>query len=164
MRHHHYSQVGPVLKRAVVAAAALALTAIAFGGCAYVVPTTPLNREPQDKWFAQDVPVPEGFKYVPVESLSEPGEPRNLKLVYRRESYIDMDRPWAFYQEALSGRGWQLQFLYGFDRRGMVFWKGSEELRVTLDRSYRATCVTAIVEVEPKDPDAAGPSLARRVE
>lgn len=162
-RNAHAAQAR--LRRAVLAAATLMLGAMACGGCAYVMPTTALSRESETQWYSNDLPVAEGFVIQKNLSLvNETGGQRTLRLTYKRESYIDMDRPWEFYQEAYKARGWELQFLYGFDKRGMVFWKGAEECRITIDRSLAQAFVVATVEIEPKDPTGAAPILAKRVD
>jgi hypothetical protein len=158
------AEIGPVLKRAIAAAATLWLVSVACGGCAYITPTTSLEPAPAATWYADDIPVPEGFLIDHQQSRAFDRGHRTLKLVYRRDRYVDLDRPSDFYKRALAAKGWQVQFLFGCDRRGMIFWKGDEELRVTLDCQYRHAYVTSTIEVEPKEPTEAVPTVAKRVE
>src|SRR2546421_10207819 len=104
------ADMGSRLRRAVLAAATLTMAAVACGGCAYVMPTSTLDRESPDKWFAKDIPVAEGFVLNKNESLVQDKGYRNLRLVYKRKDYVDMDRPWDFYREAMVGHGWTLKY------------------------------------------------------
>jgi hypothetical protein len=95
--------MGPVLKRAVAAAATLMLVAVACGGCTVgqtftsIVPANNLSPTPRSTWGATDLPVPEGFVQDKGQSHVLTKGVRNLKLVYKREPYVDVDRTWEFY-------------------------------------------------------------------
>lgn len=175
------SEMGPVLRRAVAAAATLAFVAVACGGCSSAPPKAgDKGTKPADKpivvkapvapaFCAADLPVPLGFVYDRTQSRVSDGGCRNLKLVYKRESYSDLDEATTLYKNALSAKGWDLQFQFGFERRGLIFWKGFEELRITLDSPWRTSYTTATLEVEPKDPTDSSPTevqatVAKRVD
>ena len=147
--------IGRDFKRWIAVAALAAATAMAMGGCAYVMPTEKLEKSPQDKWYSDDLPVPQGFVLDKQASRVFDRGPRDYRLVYRRESYIDADRAEAFYKDAFPARGWQLKFIYGLDKRQMIFCKDDEECRVTLARNFGDAYVWAVVEVEPKDAQGA---------
>lgn len=139
------------LRRAIWAAATITFIAFACGGCCYVLPTTKLEPEKETKWVAKDVPVPEGFVLDPQSSKVRERGTRTYFLVYKRKDYIDMDRTFDFYKAACEGRGWQLHFLYGFDKRGLIFFSDKEELRITIERSLPEAVVWATIEVEPRE-------------
>jgi hypothetical protein len=44
----------------------------------------------------------------------------------------------------------------------MILWKGEEELRVTVDNPRCSLYTTVVLEVEPKNPTDATPSVAKR--
>ncbi len=139
------------LRRAVLAAATLTLLAVACGGCAYVMPTTSLAPARTATWVAKDVPVPEGFVLDAKQSKMRERGTRTYLLVYKRKDYIDMDRTFDFYKQACEGQGWSLHFLYGFDKRGLIFFNDKEELRITIERSLPEAVVWATIELEPRE-------------
>jgi len=143
------ADVPMMLRRAVWAAATLTVIAVACGGCAYVMPTTALEPQSTARWVAKDVPVPEGFVLDATQSKMRERGTRTYFLVYKRKDYIDMDRACDFWKQACEGQGWQLHFLYGFDKRGMIFFSDKEELRVTVERSLASAVVWATIELEP---------------
>lgn len=147
----HSGDMGHKLRRAVLAAGMLTLVAAACGGCAYVVPTTRLEPTPTAKWVSKDVPVPEGFALDPKQSRMRERGTRTYLLVYKRKDYIDIDRAFDFYKQACEGQGWKLHFLYGFDKRGLIFFSETEELRVTIERSLTEAVVWATIELEPRE-------------
>jgi hypothetical protein len=156
-------RIGPAFKRWIALAALSAATAVALGGCAYFVPTVKLEREDQAKWYAQDIPVPEGFALDrEATRIHDRLGSRELKLIYRRGSYIDTDRTIEFYKEAFVQRGWKLEFVTGMDRTNLIFFKDDEECRVTIDRDFTSAYVWACIEVETKDPNCANPIVARK--
>jgi len=145
------TDMGMRLRRAVWAAATITLLAAACGGCCYVMPTTSLDPQPKEKWVSKDVPVPDGFVIDAKQSkICERGT-RTYFLVYKRKDYIDMDRTFDFYKEACAAHGWDLHFLYGFDKRGMIFFSDKEELRITIERSLPDALVWVTVELEPRE-------------
>ena len=145
------NDMGQRLRRAILAAATITLLAAACGGCVYVMPTTKLEPERESRWIAKDVPIPEGFVIDNVASRIQEAGSRTYFLVYKRKDYIDMDRTFDFYKAACSGRGWDLHFEYGFDKRGMIFFNDKEELRITIERSLAQAVVWATIEVEPRE-------------
>lgn len=178
------SEMGPVLKRAVAAAATLAFVAVACGGCSSretkgegkggekTVAEKPAEKPaapPAPVYKSDDLPVPQGFAYDAAQSHVSLKGARNLRLVYRRDDFTDLDQAASFYKNALAVKGWDLQFQFGFERRGLIFWKGFEELRITIDTPWRCGYTTATLEVEPKEPTESSPAevqatVARRGE
>jgi hypothetical protein len=152
-------------KRWIAIAGLTAATAMAFGGCAYFRSSVPLDREPPDKWFVSDVPVPDGFLLDKENSRMYDRGRRECRLIYRRDSYIDADRAVTFYKEQFPLRGWKLKFIYGIERTTMIFFKGDEECRVTVDRKWGDAYTWSVIEVEPKDfRTASTETIARKVE
>ncbi|HZV00497.1 MAG TPA: hypothetical protein VFF73_27535 [Planctomycetota bacterium] len=145
------NEMGSRLRRAVWAAATITALAALCGGCCYVMPTTSLDPQPQTRWVSKDVPVPDGFVLDEKASKIMERGARTYYLVYKRKDYIDMDRTFDFYKEACSSHGWDLHFLYGFDKRGLIFFNDQEELRVTIERSLPQAVVWVTVELEPRE-------------
>jgi hypothetical protein len=139
------------LRRAIWAAATITLLAAACGGCCYIMPTTKLEPEKESRWIAKDVPIPEGFLIDNVASKVHEVGARTYFLVYKRKDYIDMDRTFDFYKATCMARGWDLHFLYGFDKRGLIFFNEKEELRITIERSLSQALVWVTIELEPRE-------------
>ena len=145
------TDMGHRLRRAVLAAATVTLLAAACGGCAYVMPTTSLEPTGTGTWVSKDVPVAQGFVLDAKQSKMRERGSRTYFLVYKRKDYIDIDRVNDFYKQACEGQGWKLRFIYGFDKRGLIFFSEKEELRVTIERSMLEAFVWVTVELEPRE-------------
>ncbi|MDR1745265.1 MAG: hypothetical protein LBS30_05880 [Planctomycetota bacterium] len=85
----------------------------------------------RDVQFA-DIPVPEEYVLLPVESSSFQGSLfRNAHLVY--QGFLEWTRALDFYRERLPQAGWQLNKTErGYDFRVLYFDKGQEKLIVVV--------------------------------
>ena len=124
-------------------------------GCAYF--DNPPIPEPKESTLqvASDLPVPEGFEYLPQTSYTNDREAaRRYHLVYRRPEYLSEMNVKQFVQQHFPDHGWRLDFVYGRDRTKMIFSKDQEECWVEIHEDMRRRFTEYVVEVRPRVADA----------